>query len=178
MNHQKLIEVLKNRSVRWGDFTLASGKKSDLYVDARLTTLSPEGISLITEAIFPLLHKDVGVIGGPVTGADPIIGALCLYAAQQNRILYGCMVRKKPKGHGGKHWVEGIANLPTGAKVCVVEDTVTTGGSLLRAIEKIEQEGFSVIQSIAVVDRLEGAQELLTQAGYPFTALTTRTDLT
>ena len=178
MSHLKLIEVLKKRSVRWGSFTLASGKQSDFYVDARLTTLSPEGIALITQAIYPLIREDVTAVGGPVTGADPIIGALCLYAAQQNRTLYGCMVRKKPKGHGGKHWVEGVANLSEGAKVCVVEDTVTTGGSLLRAIEKIENEGFQVVQSIAVVDREEGARELLTQAGYAFTAITTRTALT
>ena len=178
MSKSKLIEVLKKRSVRWGSFTLASGKESDLYVDARLTTLSPEGIQLIVETIYPMLLPDVIAIGGPVTGADPIIGALCLYAAQQKRPLYGCMVRKKPKGHGGKHWVEGIANLPRGAKICVVEDTVTTGGSLLRAIERLEGEGANVVQAIAVVDRQEGASELLKQAGYSFASLTTRSDLT
>ena len=178
MSKLKLIEVLKKRSVRWGNFTLASGKQSDFYVDARLTTLSPEGIKLICESIYPLLPPDVVAIGGPVTGADPIIGALCLYAAQKNRTLYGCMVRKQPKGHGGKHWVEGIANLPKGAKICVIEDTVTTGGSLLRAIQRLEAEGCQIIQSIAVVDREEGAQERLSAAGYPFTALTSRTDLT
>ncbi|MEC7986261.1 MAG: orotate phosphoribosyltransferase, partial [Myxococcota bacterium] len=172
MSHTQLINILKKRSVRWGSFTLASGKQSDLYVDARLTTLAPEGIKLIVEALYPLLREDITVIGGPVTGADPIIGALCLYAAQQNRTLYGCMVRKKPKGHGGKHWVEGIANVSAGSKVCVVEDTVTTGGSLLKAIKRLEDEGLTVAQCIAVVDRQEGAHELITNAGYDFKALT------
>ena len=110
--------------------------------------------------------------------SDLVVGALCLYAAQNKRPLFRCMVRKKPKGHGGKHWVEGIANIEKGSNVCVVEDTVTTGGSLLRAIKRIEEQGLQVTQSIAVVDRQEGAKELLEEQGYPFQALTTRQDLT
>lgn len=172
-----LIELLRERSVRWGDFTLASGAKSDLYVDARQTTLHARGARLIAEALLERLLPEVQAVGGPVTGADPIAGAVAALSDLRGRPIHGFMVRKEPKGHGRMLWVEGRENLADGAAVCLVEDTVTTGGSLLRAIENTAAAGLKVVQVLVVVDREEGAAERVRAAGYPFEALVRRRDL-
>ena len=174
----RLIEILLERSVRHGTFTLASGKESDLYVDARQTTLSPEGALLIADLILDRLHPDVVGVGGPVTGADPVTGAIALRSWQRDRPIHGFMVRKEPKGHGAGNQVEGRAGLPDGSKVCMIEDTVTTGGSLLKAIHAVEAAGLEVAQVICVVDRCEGAAERFAEAGYILEALVTRRDIT
>jgi len=174
---QQLINLLKQKSVKTGLFTLASGKQSDFYVDARQTTLNAQGAHLVAELILEQIDNTVQGVGGPVTGADPIAGAVALLSAQRGTPLHGFMVRKAPKGHGANNWVEGRGNLPEGASLCVVEDTVTTGGSLLRAVEKLEEIGYKVVQCITVVDREEGARERIEQAGYPYLALTTKSEL-
>lgn len=173
----QLVEVLRRRSVRWGTFTLASGKVSDLYVDARLTALSPDGAPLIAQLMLESLDPSVVAIGGPVTGADPIVGATIAVAAAAGRPLYGFMVRKAAKDHGRGRVVEGMDNLKTGDRVVVVEDTVTTGGSLLRALAHIEEAGLVVDEVVVVVDREEGAAERVRAAGYTFRALVGRSDL-
>ena len=174
---RRLIAVLRDRSVRWGTFTLASGKQSDLYVDARLTSLSPDGAPLIGALLTATMSPDVVAIGGPVTGADPIVGATIVSAAASGRSLYGFMVRKEAKAHGRGRVVEGVDNLSPGARVVVVEDTVTTGGSLLRALEHVEAAGLVVDEVVVVVDREEGAAQRIREAGYRFRALVGRTDL-
>ncbi len=176
----RLIEILRERSVRWGDCPLASGKHSALSVDARLTTLCPAVAALIAEAILDRLHASaapIAAVGGPVTGADPIVGAVVAASHLRERPVFGFMVRKQPKGHGTKQWVEGRANLSAGDRVVVVEDTVTTGGSLLKAVEKVEETGLIVDHCIVVVDREEGAQERIEAAGHRMVALVRRRDL-
>ena len=175
--HERLIAILKERSVRWGDFTLASGKTSDLYIDARQTTLNAEGASLIGQLILDALLPEVQGVGGPVTGADPIAGSVAALSWRAGRPIHGFMVRKEPKKHGLQQWVEGRGSLPDGSSVCIVEDTVTTGGSLLLAIQRAEAEGLRVVQCIAIVDREEGAVERLAKAGYVLQPLVTRADL-
>lgn len=175
--HDRLVAILRERSVRRGRFTLASGKESDLYVDCRLTTLDPEGSATIAALVLDRLKPEVVGIGGPVTGADPIVGAVVAGSWARSRPVAGFMVRKEPKGHGMMQWLEGRANLPAGAKVCVVEDTTTTGGSLLRAIERTQEAGLEVVQVITVVDRSEGAQERLAASGFTLEALVTRAEL-
>ena len=174
----RLIEILKERSVRTGHFTLASGKTSDLYVDARQTTLSPEGATVLAKLILEHLHPDAVGIGGPVTGADPITGAVITHSWQQGRPLHGFMVRKEAKGHGAGNQVEGRFGLPDGANVTMIEDTVTTGGSLLKAIKAVEAAGLEVVQVLCVVDRSEGAAHIFSDAGYTLEALVTRADIT
>lgn len=174
---EKLIDLLRDLSVRTGTFTLASGKTSDFYVDARQTTLHPKGAHIIAQLILKRLHPSVSAVGGPVTGADPITGAVVALSHSTDRPINGFMVRKEAKGYGTQNWLEGRANLGAGCSVCVIEDTVTTGGSLLRAIERVEAAGYKVVQCIAVVDREEGAREIIEQSGYPFEALCTRTAL-
>ena len=174
---EELISLLHQKSVRFGEFTLASGKKSDFYVDARQSTLHARGSFLIATLILDRLNSDVVAIGGPVTGAIPIVGSTTLLSSQQDRNIHGFMVRKEAKGYGAGNWIEGRENMPIGAKICVVEDTVTTGGSLLKAIQKLEEAGYIVVQTISVVDRQEGARELIEEAGFSFEALVTREDL-
>jgi orotate phosphoribosyltransferase len=176
-SNERLVALVNELSVRWGNFTLASGKQSDFYVDARLTSLHPEGLTRIATAILERLAPEVVAIGGPVTGADPIVGAVVAASHGTAQPLCGFMVRKQPKGHGTRQWVEGLGNLTAGAAVCFIEDTVTTGGSLLKAIRHAEEAGLQVVQCLVVVDREEGGAERIRGAGYPFEALVTRSDL-
>ncbi len=174
---RRLLELLNERSVRRGRFVLASGKESDLYIDARLTTLHAEGAHIIASLILDRLRPEVQGIGGPVTGADPIVGAVVGASWARGRPVHGFMVRKEPKAHGTMQWLEGRGNLPNAATVCVVEDTVTTGGSLLRAIERVQEAGLQVAQVIAVVDREEGGAERIAAAGLRLESLVTRGEL-
>ena len=173
----RLIGVLRARSVRRERVILASGRESDFYVDARQTTLSAEGAALAANLILDRLRPEVLALGGPVTGADPIAGAVAAMSWVRGRPIQGFMVRKEPKGHGLRQWIEGRGGLPDGSPVCVVEDPTTTGGSLIKAIERVTEEGLSVVQCITVVDRQEGAAELLAEHGYTLEALTRREDL-
>ena len=124
------------------------------------------------------IHPDAVGIGGPVTGADPITGAVITHSWLQGRPLHGFMVRKEAKGHGAGNQVEGRHGLPNGSKVCMIEDTVTTGGSLLKAIHAVEAAGLEVVQVLCVVDRCEGATERFAAAGYTLEALVSRDDIT
>lgn len=173
----RLIEILRERSVRRQRVVLASGAESDFYVDARQTTLHPEGAALIAGLLLDLLSPEVLAVGGPVTGADPIAGAVAAISWTRGRPIQGFMVRKEPKGHGLRQWIEGRGGLPDGAPVAVVEDTTTTGGSLLTAIERVEEEGLRVVQCFTVVDRQEGASERLEARGLRLHALVTRDEL-
>ena len=173
----RLIEILRERSVRRQRVVLASGAESDFYVDARQTTLHPEGAALIAGLLLDRLDPEVLAVGGPVTGADPIAGAVAAVSWLRGRPIAGFMVRKEPKGHGMRQWIEGRGGLLAGAPVAVVEDTTTTGGSLLTAIERVEEEGLRVVQCFTVVDRQEGASERLAARGLRLVALVTRDEL-
>jgi orotate phosphoribosyltransferase len=177
-DHDRLVALLRERSVRTGSFVLASGKTSDLYVDARVTTLHAEGAALLARLILARLRPDVVGVGGMTLGADPIA---CAASARSIEVLgrpvHAFLIRKEPKGHGTAQQVEGFANLGPGAKVCVVEDTTTTGGSLLKAVEVAKAASLDVVQAITVVDREEGAAAAIAATGLPFEALTTRREL-
>ena len=173
----RLIEILKERSVRRERFVLASGRESDFYVDVRQTTLHPEGAFLIASMILDRLRPEVKAVGGPVTGADPIAGAVAAIGFTRGRTVQGFMVRKALKDHGTAQWIEGRGGLANGDAVCVVEDTVTTGGSVLDAIRTIEREGLRVVQCMCVVDRAEGAVERFRDAGYTLESLVQRAEL-
>ncbi len=157
--------------------TLASGRESDFYVDGKQTTLNAEGAWLVANGMLDALQPDVVGLGGLVVGADPIAGAAAAVSFQRGRPIHAFLVRKEPKGHGTKRYVEGRQSLPDGSKVCVVEDTVTTGGSLLQAVERCRAEGLDVVQALAIVDREEGGAEVIRAAGIPFMALVRRAEL-
>ena len=173
----ELIQLLRDKSVQFGTFTLASGKTSDFYVDARQTTLNGRGSLLVARAVMQTLRDDVVAVGGMTLGADPIACSTATLAATMGRPLHAFLIRKEAKDHGTGRTVEGMANLPEGSKVAIVEDTTTTGGSLLRAVESAQAAGLDVVQCITVVDREEGARERIEGAGHPFVALVTRSDL-
>jgi len=160
-----------------GEFTLASGRKSDLYFDCRLVTLSGAGLPLVAEAVLAMIAgKGVAAVGGMSIGADPITGAVLALAAGRGLELSGFMVRKEPKGHGTAKQVEG-PRPPSPARAVLLEDVITTGGSSLKAREAAERElGVEVIGVIALLDRLEGAREALDAAGLDLWPIFTRQD--
>lgn len=173
----RLVELLRELSYEKKRVVLASGLESDFYIDGRQTTLNAEGSWLIGNLVLEALDEDVVGVGGLVVGADPIAAATAAVSFHRGRPVNAFLVRKQPKGHGTKKHVEGRASLPAGSKVCVVEDTCTTGGSLLRAIELCEAEGLEVIQCLTIVDREEGAAERVAAAGHRLDVLVRRDEL-
>lgn len=171
---ERLLELaLERGAIRYGDFTLSSGRKSSYYFDGRLLSLDPEGAHLIGNALLPLL-ADAGVaaVGGPTLGADPIVAAAAMASWQQGTPLPAFIVRKEAKGHGMAQLIEGP--LPAaGASVAIVDDTCTTGGSLFHAIAAAEDAGCTVGLALAVLDRNEGGSDAIRQRGYRFAALLT-----
>ena len=174
---ERLLTLLREKSVRVGNFTLASGRISDFYVDVRQTALHAEGASLIAQLLLARLQEESVGIGGMTLGADPIACSAVAMSSHLGRQVHGFIIRKEPKGHGTGCYLVGQGNLPPGSKVTMVEDTTTTGGSLLKAIQRAQDAGLEVIQCITVVDREEGATEALEAAGFTLEALTTRTEL-
>lgn len=167
-----LITLLAERSARRGHFTLASGRQSTLYIDARLTTMSPEGLALIGPLALQQLRKaswDVDAIGGLTLGADPISYAIAYASASTAKPLRAFTVRKEIKTHGTGRLIEGP--FCEGDRVAVIEDVITTGRSALRAVKAIRGAGGFVIGVLALVDREEGGRETLHEAGLPVLAL-------
>ena len=171
-----LIELIRAKSLKFGDFTLASGKKATYYLDCRQITLDSISAKLIGEGILELLQQNPlpQAVGGMSIGADPITAAVITVAAYQNIPLKGFMVRKQSKGHGTNQFVEGP--IVAGDRVVIVEDVVTTGGSSLDAIEKVEALGVTVNGVIAIIDRLEGGKEMFESKGYVLRSLFTVKD--
>ena len=167
-DRERLKEILKEKSILRGDFTLASGKKSDYYIDARLTTLDPEGVSLIGKLFLEEIRKDsdINTVGGPTMGADPIVGSLMVLSHEGGYPLPGFLVRKQEKGHGTAKLIEG--NLNPGDIAAVVEDVVTTAGSVVKAIHAVREAGAEVRKALVIVDREEGGQEKFDEIGVPF----------
>ena len=173
----QLRSMILEKSLKFGDFTLASGKKASFYLDCRQITLDSLGAKLIGEGILELLKNDPQMpkaVGGMSIGADPITAAVITVAAYQEIPLKGFMVRKQSKGHGTNQFVEGP--IAAGDHVVIVEDVVTTGGSSLDAIEKVEAIGAVVDGVIAIIDRQEGGAEAFRQKGYVLRSLFTIKD--
>lgn len=173
----RLVELLRAKSVKTGTFTLASGKTSDFYVDARQTTLHAEGSMLVARLMLERLGEDVHAVGGLTMGADPVACSIAAISTLHGHPIHAFLIRKEPKAHGTLQFCEGLANVPRDSKVAIVEDTTTTGGSLLRAVERARMAGLEVVQTLTVVDREEGAAEKIAEAGLTLEALTTRTEL-
>jgi orotate phosphoribosyltransferase len=175
---EELIDLIRSRSYREGDFTLASGKKSNFYIDMKATTLSPQGAWLIGHLAFDaLVSLDFEGVGGLTLGADPIATAVSLIAYEKGHFWPAFIVRKEPKIHGTSQYVEGTENLKKGAKVVVLEDVVTTGGSGIKAVERLRENGFNPIAVLTVVDREEGGEEAFKKIGLPLIKLVTLSQL-
>ncbi len=175
-----LLDILYSKSFRYDPekgFTLTSGKKSDVYIDAKKTALSSHAMELVGFAFFQLLKlAPVDAIGGLTLGADPIAYAAALVSTMHGKYLDAFIVRKEPKGHGTQQWIEG--SLQDGANVVVVEDVVTSGGSAITAVKRVREAGYNVHQVMALVDREEGGKENIEkETGCKFFALFTKTEL-
>ena len=173
-----LKALLLSRSVRRGDFILASGRRSSFYIDARLTTMSGEGLAVIGGLGLDRLAVrgwTPRAVGGLTLGADPVAYALALTAQRRGQLLDAFTVRKQPKDHGTGKRIEGCFG--AGYPVVVVEDVLTTGNSAREAITTVEREGGHVLGVLAVVDRQEGGREAIESAGYLVEAFVTASDL-
>src|SRR6476661_8863994 len=166
-----LVALLRERSVKRGDFVLASGKKSEFYIDARLTTMSPEGLSMIGALGLATLNQadwNVDSIGGLTLGADPIAYAIS-YASASSHPIRAFTVRKESKTYGAGKLIEGPFR--EGDRVAVIEDVITTGGSAIRATEAIRNAKGIVAGVLALVDREEGGRANIEALGIPVISL-------
>jgi orotate phosphoribosyltransferase len=167
---QQLIDYISADAVFHGDFTLTSGKKATYYVDLRKVSLDHRVAPLIGQVMIDLIEgvPDVAAVGGMTMGADPVAAAILHQGAARGLAYDAFVVRKEPKDHGRGKQVEG-PDLE-GKRVIVLEDTSTTGGSPLKAIEALEKIGADVVGVAVVVDRNTGAREIIEAAGYPYFA--------
>ena len=175
---ERLKALLLERSVRVGDFTLASGARSSYYVDARQTTMTAEGQRLTGKVCYDLIEEagwDVSHVGGLTLGADPVTYAISHHSRGRERALDGFTVRKEAKEHGTGRQIEG--GLPEDARVVIIEDSLTSGGSALKAIEAVREHGASIAGVLCLVDREEGARERLGELGLPLVAAFTGSEL-
>ena len=175
---RRLTELLAERSAKRGRFTLASGRESEFYVDARLTTMSPEGLALIGPlglAAIASHHWAPDSVGGLTLGADPISYAMSYASASTPRPIRAFTVRKEPKRHGTGKLVEGPFR--SGDRVVIVEDVITTGGSALKAAAALSAAGGHILGVIALVDREEGGREAIETAGYRVISLVRASDV-
>lgn len=172
----RLLEIIRTRSFKTGDFTLSSGQKSTYYIDGKQTTLDAEGSALLAEAILETIAGDaVTAVGGLTLGADPIVGATVCLSFLRGRPLRGFIVRKEVKAHGTSRPIEG--DLRPGEGVAVIEDVTTTGASAFKAIEAVEAAGGRVLRVVSMVDRLQGAEKAFAERGYAFSPIFTLRDL-
>ena len=167
---QQLIEYISADAVFHGDFTLTSGKKATYYVDLRKVSLDHRVAPLIGQVMLDLIAEvhDVDAVGGMTMGADPIAAAVLHQGAARGLAYDAFVVRKEPKDHGRGRQVEGPEL--EGKRVIVLEDTSTTGGSPLAAIEALKKVGAEIAAVAVVVDRNTGAREKIEAAGYPYLA--------
>lgn len=171
----KLIELVRQHALRFGNFTLASGKTASYYLDCRQVTLHPEGANQIAAGMLEAMRDNLpDCVGGMAIGADPITASIVTLAGMNQLPLRGFMVRKEAKQHGMGRLVEGPVT--TGMSCIIVEDVVTSGGSALQAAQAAREFGLEVRGVMAVIDRLEGGRKAFDAAGLSLTTLLDITD--
>jgi orotate phosphoribosyltransferase len=160
-SRQRLLELFKARAVSFGHFKLASGKDSTYYINSKKALFHSEALALLAEALWEQTRDlDIRAAGGLEVGAIPMTAALVMRYHQEGRALEGFFVRKQAKAHGSQERIEGV--LPSGARVAILDDVLTTGGSALQAVEEVEKAGATVAAVVCIVDRLEGARAVFT----------------
>jgi orotate phosphoribosyltransferase len=173
---QKLLDLFCQLAYREGDFVLSSGQSSTYYINGKQVTLHPQGALAIGRLVLSLLPAETQAVAGLTLGADPIVTAVSVVGAYEGRSLPALIVRKEPKGHGTRAYIEG-PELPAESVVAVLEDVVTTGQSAMKAVDHLRQAGYRVNQVIALVDRQQGGAELYQQVGLSFQTLYSIKDL-
>lgn len=174
-----LLELLKTKAFQQKEVTLASGRKSNFYIDVKRVSLTAEGSRLIGEGLYGLVIKNfphAKAVGGLTLGADPLVTAVAYTSSLKGVTVDAFIVRKEPKGHGLAQWIEGGHSLPDKAEVVILEDVVTSGSSGLEAAKRAKEKGWHVAGIVSVVDRQEGGREAIESAGYKFFALHTKAD--
>lgn len=183
-NRARLLQKLKTQSLSWGDFTLSSGAKSKYYFDCKLTTLDPEGATLVGEEMFALIRSEaerlglkIDAVGGLTMGADPIALAVGMTSWRETpqAPLQVINVRKAPKAHGKNKLIEG--NFREGMNVVVIDDVVTRGDATMKAIEAVLESGGKVAFVAVLVDREEGGCDKIRGLGHHVVSLIKRTEL-
>ena len=170
----RLAEIIRKRSFGRGEITLASGRKSDFYFNLKPTMCDPEGAALLAELTYEALKDDgLDYVGGLEMGAVPLAGAIAQLSWIKGHPIAAFFVRKKPKEHGARLAVEGLAKGESlqGKRIVIVEDVTTTGGSALKAVEAVRDAGGHIALVFTMVDRDEGAAETFAEAGIPFRSL-------
>ena len=173
---EALRRMINERSVLRGEFVLTSGRKSNYYIDGRMTTLSADGAALTGKYIFEMIRDlSIDAVGGPTVGADPMATAISLAGYHAGQSIDAFIVRSDRKRHGTMKQIEGP--IRSGGRVVIVDDTVTTGNSLLDAAEAAKEAGCEVVKIVAILDRLQGGSQKIRERGYDFEAILTNDDL-
>ena len=160
---EELLELLKKDAYRKGEFTLSSGKPSEHYINCKPVVLTGRGLTLAS--LLMLMHVDTTYVAGLTLGADPLVSGVALVSALDNRLVNALIVRKEPKGHGTGAWIEGKLPLE-GTEITILEDVITTGGSSIKAAQKVIDAGYKVKRIVSIVDRQEGGSEAIEEAGF------------
>jgi orotate phosphoribosyltransferase len=173
---ERLLAIIKQKSILKGHFKLASGETSDYYLDMRPTTFDAEGANLVADLVYDMLRgdDDVEAVGGLELGSVPVIVGVAMRSFGR-RPLAGFVVRKQKKGHGTDQQIDG--NFRPGSVVVLLEDVTTKGGSVMQAVNAVRQQGATVKKIITIVDRLQGAAENLKKEGIDLVAVFTAPQL-
>jgi len=173
---QKLLDLFCQFAYQEGDFILSSGQSSSYYINGKPVTLHPEGSLAIGRILLSLVPSDTHAVAGLTLGADPIVSAVSIVSALENRPIPALIVRKEAKGHGTQAYIEG-PSLSLGANIVVLEDVVTTGRSAMKAVERLRDAGYTVNRVISLIDRLQGGAEFYQSVGLEFEAVFTIEDI-
>ncbi len=173
----ELLELIKKYAYKKGEYTLSSGKKSEHYVNCKPVTLSGRGLTLAS--LLMLKEVDTTYVAGLTLGADPLVSGVALVSALDSRMVNALIVRKEAKGHGTQAWIEGLLP-PEKTKVTVLEDVITTGGSAIKAVEKLRDAGYEVDTVVSIVDRQEDneANEAMKLSGLQLKTIFSLEDIT
>ncbi|NJM98110.1 MAG: orotate phosphoribosyltransferase [Phormidesmis sp. RL_2_1] len=171
-----LLDLICDVAYREGDFTLSSGKKSTYYINGKQVTLHAQGGVMVARLLLDMLPDQTVGVGGLTLGADPMVSAVSIVGAYENKPVTPLIIRKEAKGHGTRAYIEGPV-LPAGSKVVILEDVVTTGASAMKAVERLRDAGYVVDTILALVDRQQGGRALYDQAGLMFQPIFTIADL-
>ncbi len=169
-SREQLLNFLAKDAYRYGQFKLSSGQVSNHYVNCKPVSLSGEGLLLISLQMLQRIEPNSLAVAGLTLGADPLVSGVAMAAAQSNRALNALIVRKEVKGHGTTDLIEG-PSLPEGSRVTVLEDVVTTGGSSLKAVQRLREANYEVERVISIVDREEGGNSVIASQGLELVSL-------